>query len=128
MTLVIKRVDPEKLRMFKAEAARRGLRLHQALEEAITLWLKYKPFVLETEIDVNNRVYEEMREELLRKYRGKFILIASGRLIGVFDGLEEAAGSLEKLRPNIKHAILTRIGVDEEYHGEYEWWGGSIEP
>ena len=41
MTLVIKKLDPEKLRRFKAEAVRRGLLLHQALEEAITLWLNY---------------------------------------------------------------------------------------
>jgi len=33
LTLVIKKLDPEKLRQIKTEAVRRGLLLHQALDE-----------------------------------------------------------------------------------------------
>ena len=128
MTLVIKKLDPEKLRQFKAEAVRRGLLLHQALEEAITLWLNYNEADLETDADANNRVYEAMKEELSQKYTGKFIIIAEGKLIGVYENLNEASEKLRSLKPRIKHAILTRVGYDEEYSGEYEWWGGSIEP
>ena len=128
MTLVIKKLDPEKLRQFKAEAVRRGLLLHQALEEAITLWLNYNEADLETDADANNRVYEAMKEELSQKYTGKFIIIAEGKLTGVYENLNEASEKLRSLKPRIKHAILTRVGYDEEYSGEYEWWGGSIEP
>ena len=128
MTLVIKKLNPEKLRQFKAEAVRRGLLLHQALEEAITLWLNYNEADLETDADANNRVYEAMKEELSQKYTGKFIIIAEGKLIGVYENLNEASEKLRSLKPRIKHAILTRVGYDEEYSGEYEWWGGSIEP
>jgi len=128
LTLVIKKLDPEKLRQFKAEAVRRGLLLHQALEEAITLWLNYNEADLETDADANNRVYEAMKEELSQKYTGKFIIIAEGKLTGVYENLNEASEKLRSLKPRIKHAILTRVGYDEEYSGEYEWWGGSIEP
>lgn len=128
LTLVIKKLDPEKLRQFKAEAVRRGLLLHQALEEAITLWLNYNEADLETEADTNNRVYEAMKEVLSKKYKGKFIIIAEGKLVGVYENLNEASEELRSLKFHIKHAILTRIGYDEEYSGEYEWWGGSIEP
>ena len=127
MTLVIKKLDPEKLRQFKAEAVRRGLLLHQALEEAITLWLNYSETCLETDADANNRVYEAMKEELSKKYRGKFIIIAEGKLIGAYESLNEASEKLRSLKPHVKHAILTKVGYDEEYSGEYEWWGGSIE-
>ena len=128
MTLVIKKLDPEKLRRFKAEAVRRGLLLHQALEEAITLWLNYNEADLETDADANNRVYEAMKEELSKKYKGKFIIIAEGKLIGIYENLNEASEKLRSLKPRIKHAILTKVGYDEEYSGEYEWWGGSTEP
>ncbi len=127
MTLVIKKVDPEKLRRFKAEAVRRGLLLHQALEEAITLWLNYNPSDLETDADINNRVYESMKEELSRDYRGKFVVIADGKFVGAYDDIREAAEKLRRIRRSIRHAILTRVGYDEEYAGELEWWGGSIE-
>lgn len=128
MTLVIKKIDPEKLRQFKAEAVRRGLLLHQAIEQAITLWLNYNEADLETDADANNRFYEATKEELSKKYKGKFIIIAEGKLIGVYENLSEASEELRNLKPRIKHAILTKVGYDEEYSGEYEWWGGSIEP
>ena len=127
MTLVIKKLDPEKLRQFKAEAVRRGLLLHQALEEAITLWLNYDETCLETDADANNRLYEAMKEELSKRYRGKFIIIAEGKLIGAYESLNEASEKLHSLKPHVKHAILIKVGYDEEYSGEYEWWGGSIE-
>lgn len=49
VTLVIKKIDPEKVRLFKAEAVRRGFLLNQALEEAITLWLNASHSVVGTE-------------------------------------------------------------------------------
>jgi len=128
VTLVIKKINEEKLRLFKAEAVKRGLLLHQALEEAITLWLNFNPTIIESDVDVNNKVYEKMRQELQKKYYGYFVLIAEGRLIGAFKDVKEAAEALRKLGPHVKHAILTKIGFDEKYSGEYEWWGGSIEP
>lgn len=128
MTLVIKKLNPDKLRQFKAEAVRRGLLLHQALEEAITLWLNRNEADLETDVEINNRAYEAAKEELFKKYKGKFIIIAEGKLIGVYENLNEASKKLRALKPHIKHAILTKVGCDEKYSGEYEWWGGSIEP
>lgn len=35
-------------------------------------------------------VYEKMREELLRKYRGKVVAIKDGKLVGVYSSEEEA--------------------------------------
>lgn len=35
-------------------------------------------------------VYERMREELLKKYRGKVVAIKDGKLVGVYDDEEEA--------------------------------------
>ena len=35
-------------------------------------------------------VYENMREELLKKYRGRVVAIKDGKLIGVYDSEEEA--------------------------------------
>ncbi len=35
-------------------------------------------------------VYERMREELLKKYRGKVVAIKDGKLVGVYDSEEEA--------------------------------------
>jgi len=128
LTLVIKKIDPEKLRLFKAEAVRRGLLLRQALEEAITLWLNSRPAEAWTDFEVNNRVYESMKEELRRNHFGRFVVIAEGRLVGVFDEKEEAVKALRNVSNRVNQAILSQVGVDEERRGELEWWGGSTEP
>ena len=36
------------------------------------------------------KAYERMKEELLRKYEGKVVVIKDGKLIGVYDSEEEA--------------------------------------
>ncbi len=127
MTLVIKKLNPEIVRLFKAEAVKRGLLLNQAIEEAITLWLNTGRSVVETDFEANNRVYESMKEELRKNHSGKFIVIAEGRLAGIFSEESEAIEVLRRLGEHIKHAILTRVGADDERAGELEWWGGSIE-
>ncbi len=45
-----------------------------------------EPNVLVNEL----KAYERMKEELLRKYEGKVVVIKDGKLIGVYDSEEEA--------------------------------------
>jgi len=123
LTLVIKGIDEKKLREFKAEAIRRGLKLSQAFEEAIELWLNKREVV--GEADANNIAYERERHRL-KKHHGKYAVFANGGLIGVYDTLEEVAEALKRLSPRPRHSIVVRIGVDDAARGDMEWWGGSI--
>ncbi len=123
MVLVIKNVDERKLREFKAEAVRRGLRLHEAFEEAVSLWLSKKPAELLSEEEVNHLVYESIRGELRAKHVGKYAVVAEGRFVGSFESLEEVVEALRKLRP--RHAVVAKVDEDEEV--EREWLGGSME-
>jgi len=124
VTLVIKKVDEKKLREFKAEAIRRGLTFSKAFEKAIDLWLKRGETTVEA-VDINNKLYEEVKDELARKYRGKYVVIAEGRLLGVYDSLKEVSKVLKE-NPRIRRALVAKLGVDGPLRGEPEWWGGSI--
>jgi len=124
MVLVIKKVDERKLREFKAEAVRRGLTLSQAFEEAVELWLKSRGNII-TEEDVNNSVFLELKKDL-DKYRGKYIVIARGKFLGAYDSLREVANILLKIKPEVKHAIVFKVGFDRKIKGELEWLGGSM--
>lgn len=64
-----------------------------------------------------------MREEL-EKYSGKTILIAGGRLLGVYKDPRSAAIDLRKRAPAARHAIITVVGKDKRE--ELEWLGGSL--
>ncbi|MEM4966463.1 MAG: hypothetical protein QXS45_06810 [Sulfolobales archaeon] len=122
MTLVIKKINEEKLREFKAEAIRRGLTLSEALEQAIDLWLnKVKD---SDERDINNKVFMKMRGEVFSKYKDKYVVIAQGKFIGAYDKIEEVQEVLKKL--NVNHAIVFNPSKDVKEEGE--WLGGSLLP
>ncbi len=121
--MVIKKVDEKKLREFKAEAIRRGLTFSKAFEKAIDLWLKERTAI--EAIDINNKLYEEVKDELVKKYHGKYVVIAEGKLLGIYNSLKEVSKVLKE-NPRIRHAIVAKIGVDAPPRGELEWWGGSI--
>lgn len=123
MTLVVKGADERKLREFKAEAVRRGLKLSEAIEEAIELWLSTKPLV--DEVDANNLAYARAKKQL-EGQQGKYALFAFGKLIGVFEDLEGVSKALRSLEPRPRHAVVVKVGVDKP--GELEWLGGSISP
>ena len=127
MTLVIKKIDEQKLREFKAEAIRRGLTLSQALGEAIDLWLRKVKEELPAEADLNNKVYEEMNQNLEKRHRGKYAVIAQGRLIGLYEQLSQVVQALKALK-GIQQAIVIKIGEDKPPPRELTWLGGSTEP
>jgi hypothetical protein len=131
LPLVLKRVSEEKVRLLKAEAARRGLSPSEAVEEAIDLWLRSLGSAggLVEDSAADDLVWVRMREKLRREARGRYVVIAGGRLVGVYDSLEEAARKLRELRSRgVRRAVLVRPGVDDEAGGGAgEWLGGSLE-
>jgi len=125
--LVLKRLSEEKIRLLKAEAARRGMSLSEAVEEAIELWARSPGGTVGDEA-ADDAAWEALRERLRREALGKYVVIAEGRLVGVYGSLEEAAEALRKLRRRgVRRALLIRPGVDDERAGEAEWLGGSME-
>lgn len=122
MTLVARNIDEKLYKMFKAEVIKRGLKISEALEEAMKLWLLKHTSNTDPEAEENYRKYMEIEDGLMEKFRGKYIVIAKGRFIGVYDSLDEVSNILRKL--NVRHAIVTKIGEEEVVEGE--WWGGSI--
>ncbi len=125
MTLVVKKIDERKLRALKAEAARRGITISQAVEEAIDLWLTFTTrSALDEEEEANNREYERLkRAGELERMKGRYVVIAGGRLIGAFESLSEASEALRKL--GVRRALIFRPGIDDA-GVRREWLGGSM--
>ena len=122
MTLVARNIDKNLYNLFKAEVIKRGLTISKALEEAMRLWLIHKSLNIDLEAEQNFRAYEKMEKKLLKRYKGKYVVIALGEFKGAFNTLEEAAQLIRQL--NIKHAVVTKLGEEKKVTGE--WWGGSI--
>ncbi|MCL0056882.1 DUF5678 domain-containing protein [Dehalococcoidia bacterium] len=68
---------------------------------------------MQTERARNQRAYQELKEELDKNYRGRFVAIAQGRIVA--DGLsfEETIKKAEEAAPGVSQRIVLKIG--EEY-------------
>lgn len=124
MTLVIRGLDERTKRSLRAEAVRRGLRLADAVKEAFQVWRSYDHDAQSpSERDVNNAAYNALRQEL-GKYKGKTVVIAAGKFLGVYENPRSAAAELKSKAPEARHAIITVIGKDRRE--ELDWSGGSL--
>ena len=123
MDVIIRKVPPKTYREFKARAAKLGLRIGEALKEAMEAWAsstEEKAGVLQ---DRNDDAFRRMRPTLERKYHGKYIAIANGQLAAVADTLEQLAAELR--RRKIARCRTVHLGVDESGEGG-EWFWSSI--
>ena len=92
--------------------------IRQALIEAIELWLTQQHQKLtQSEAEINNQVFENLRAELEQNYGGKWIVIAHGKLQGVADLPEE----LNDLAPAAHHRIVVQIGQTRPQEVELGW-------
>lgn len=105
--------------------------LSEALEQILRLGLNSLKTVQEVGEDeevleqrrINNETYVRIEREL-NQYRGKYIIIALGKLIGVADNFEEAVEILRREAPEAKHAIIKKVGREEVIERE---WPGLLE-
>ena len=124
MDVIIRKVPSKAYRDFKSRAAKAGLRLGDALKQAMEDWgteiegTKYPPH------DENDDAYRRMKASLQRNYWGKYVAISSGQLVAVAETLEALAAVLRHKR--IMRCRTVHVGVDESGEGG-EWLWGSIE-
>jgi hypothetical protein len=90
----------------------------QALIEAIELWLEqHRCKLIEDEAEVNNRAYENLRAQLEQEHKGKWIVIAHGKLQGVGNSLKE----VDHLAPTSLDRIVMQIGENRPREVELGW-------
>ncbi|RLE98531.1 MAG: hypothetical protein DRJ63_07585 [Thermoprotei archaeon] len=113
----IRGIDVKTYRKVKAIAALRGIRVADAVNEALKLWLSVKPPLMaeleeiEEEAKVNRRAYEAMKDHLFSKYKGLYVTFSKGRFLGAYKTLEEAAEAVENAGG--KHGLIELVGEEE---------------
>ncbi|RLE73242.1 MAG: hypothetical protein DRJ37_00745 [Thermoprotei archaeon] len=119
MDIIIRGINEKIYREFKAEAARRGLKIREAITEAIKLWLAINELPLLAE-NRDSVFYLLNKRELEEKYYGKYIAIRDGRVIVDAENLEELVLKLRKM--GVNKALVIRPGFEEEgFGGEWSW-------
>jgi len=124
LDVIIRNVPSKAYREFKSRAAKAGLRLGDALKQAMEDWgieiesKKYPPH------DENDDAYRRMKASLQRNYWGKYVAISGGQLVAVAETLDGLAAVLRDRR--IMRCRTVHVGVEESGEGG-EWLWGSIE-
>ncbi len=117
MDVLVRNFDPELYKRLKARAAAKGEKIGEALSEATERLLSENQVA--TEMDANNAAYAASKRELLKKYKGKFVVFSDGRFRGAADDLEGAASLVrESGEPK---ALVMKMGEEIPKGGEWLW-------
>lgn len=95
---MIRGVDGEVYRRAKAAAALRGVSMGHAVSEALKTWMEERREA-DTEREFReNADYVRSEWKMLKKYRGKAVVVSSGKLQGVFKSYREASAFSSRFR------------------------------
>jgi len=89
--VLVRGIDDEVYTKLKARASELGLKIGEALTEAIRAWLKNSPETDEREREraSNIATYRRMKRFLEKNHKGKWVLIARGEVVRLADSLSE---------------------------------------
>ncbi len=116
--IYIKGVSEELYREIKAQSAKLGKTVSEVMAAAMQDWLRRKSPEEEREFLQNNLAYESIEEEILTKYRGKWIAIEKGRVVNAAESLDQLKRSLG----DVDHRIILKVG---EARPMKKYLGGS---
>ncbi len=112
MDVLIRGIDEEVYARLKARASENGLKIGEALTEAIKTWLKNSPEKneREREQDLNIATFRRMRRFLEKNHRGKWALIARGEVIKLADSLSEIVESKKSEGLTERPSLVFKVG------------------
>lgn len=121
---MIRGITKETYRKFKAEAATRGKRIADALQDAIEVWLYIREKQTLSDSEANNQAYLQMKRRLFSEHKGAYAAFGNGRLLGVADDFDEACSIVRHAK--VRRSIITKVAEEEGTSGG-EWLWSSLE-
>ena len=106
----LRTVSEKQYRLFKSTAAKKGVSLSNAFEEAISAWVSSSDETSEDQV-INDMVYRRMKKRLEKDFPGKYAVIADGRFMGAEDTLADAWA----IASPFESALVTRITKKQPY-------------
>ncbi len=113
MPLVIRDADEEIYVRFKAKAALKGLKIGEAISEAMEKWVNEDQLQnpVKAKQQMNNFTYRRIIGDLRRKFSDKWGIISEGDLLGIFDNKKTALNAIQSSDsgPNLIFFISDKI-------------------
>ncbi len=100
----LRTVGEKQYRLFKSTAAKKGVSLSNAFEEAISAWVSSSDKTSEDQV-INDMVYRRMKNRLEKEFPGRYVVIADGKFVGTTESLENAW----TIANPFENALVTRI-------------------
>nr|MDO8082678.1 hypothetical protein [Candidatus Freyarchaeota archaeon] len=112
MDVLIRGIDSEVYAKLKARASERGLKIGEALTDAIKTWMNNSPEKNEREgeQDLNVATFRRMRRFLEKNHRGNWVLIAKGEVVKLADSLEEIIEAKKNEGLSGRPSLVFKVG------------------
>ena len=112
MPVLIKNVDPDLYRKFKARAIEQGLKIDEAFNEAIATWLDKprKKTPREQMQEKNELAYKLLKNTLEKEYPNSWVAIIDGQLASTASSREELFFDLRNIKTSNDPALVFHVG------------------
>lgn len=111
MPVLMKNVDPELYTKFKARAIERGLKIDEAFNEAISVWLKSSrdKSPREKTQERNELAYQLLKSTMEKEYLNKWVAIIDGQLAATADTREDLFEQLKTRKQGNDPSLVFRV-------------------
>ncbi|MGB9660269.1 MAG: hypothetical protein ACPLY9_07150 [Nitrososphaerales archaeon] len=108
--VVIKGVDEELYRRAKARATLLGLKIPDAINEALKKWLESEEELPTMEELANKSLLESELSKLIKEHSGKYVAVAKGKILGIYDTIEKAFQAIKDIaKEGARQGYVTKI-------------------
>lgn len=116
MPVLIKKVDQELYTKFKARAIERGLKIDEAFNEAIAIWLRSSRDKTPRERiqERNDLAYKLLKSTIEKEYFNKWVAIVDGQLAATAETRENLFETLSKIKTSEDPALVFQVGGSQK--------------
>ena len=114
VAILIKGVDPKLYAMFKAKAIGNGLKIGEAFEKAIKIWLSEKEPLNERDVqqEHNWRHYRQIKATIKKENKGKWLSITDGEIEFLCENNKDLLEEIKRSNRIDKVRLVINIGKE----------------
>lgn len=117
----IERINPSDATSFPQSGMSQRMEVSKETASLFRGWLSYPIIKIEEfingEREENLRVYQESKVELYKRYHGKYVVIAKGKV----QAIGESFDAVKRVALDANHRFIFKIEPKEKIEGTFRW-------
>ncbi|MCY3412045.1 MAG: hypothetical protein INQ03_10480 [Candidatus Heimdallarchaeota archaeon] len=114
MSVLIRDIDKELYKQFKAKAVMQGIKVGTALTLAMEKWLKEDEDLPNLMRAKNKDTLKSIRNRMMTEHAGKWLLISDGDLMGIYETKQQVLEAIKEKHLVTKNNLISHLQDNPE--------------